>query len=808
MPDRRSLELRPLLALTAIALIVFGPVLFGGRTLYPTDVTNNLILPFAADRSVVNVQETSISDYVLYYYPVRYFQAASFRSGHLNLWNPYIFSGQPAFANNASIVAFDPFNLILLWPNLASALAWRSFLQVVACLALMYLYLRHLQLSVAGSLIGALGYGFNSMFWVNVFDWSIGGMLWLPLVCLLVDRCLIRPSVRRVALTGLVFGIALLSSPLQIYFYLCFCVAALLALQWIVLRRDGESLKRTAVVGAAVFAIGIALTAVQLIPSFELYSQSSRFAAGPLHATGKTMRSPRETAVATVALASFVFPNLAGRLKNSMMVSGALWGGEAHWQGFIGIVPWFLAVLAAWAGVDRRRIPYTILGLSVPIIVLYTPLGPVLYERFFLLYIFSTCVLAAFGCTAACSAELVDRRARPAVRVIASFLGAIVIALIVVNIALAVAGPRIAASVDAAVSATLATNYLGQSYPALYLQKGRQFLDDLRWNSPHTFAPVFVAFLGLAAISLRTRGQLGARAFASIALGLTAADLVFMTMTHVPYVDVARNPFTPPSQAIERVRGGTGPYRVISYRSPSRAPVLPLGLVSTYGIEAADGNDDLGPPNLFRLISFAHRPCGAELCVEPQNTDLANVRYILGGPDVRLPEDRFNLVYDREVRIYQDRNTIGRAFWVDSYEVVRDTEAAIVRARSHTFDPRSSVVLDGTPSFIRQASTASAKVEVLEHTPQRVTVRVDAASPGLLVLSDTYYPGWRAEVDGTAAHIFRANGVMRAVAVAPGSHTVRFTYAPRSFKLGAAISLLSLTGALAAALLPGTEAAS
>ena len=124
--------------LVAIALAVFTPVLFGGRTFYPTDITNNLILPFAADRSSLDVQETTISDYVLYYYPVRHFQAASFRSGHLNLWNPYIFGGQPAFANNASIVAFDPFNLLLLWPNLATALAWRSFLQVVACLAFMY----------------------------------------------------------------------------------------------------------------------------------------------------------------------------------------------------------------------------------------------------------------------------------------------------------------------------------------------------------------------------------------------------------------------------------------------------------------------------------------------------------------------------------------------------------------------------------------------------------------------------------------------------------------------------------------------
>ena len=67
--------------LVVVALAVFGAVLFGGRTLYPTDITSNLILPFASGKPVPVVQETAISDYVLYYYPVRYFQAASFRTG-------------------------------------------------------------------------------------------------------------------------------------------------------------------------------------------------------------------------------------------------------------------------------------------------------------------------------------------------------------------------------------------------------------------------------------------------------------------------------------------------------------------------------------------------------------------------------------------------------------------------------------------------------------------------------------------------------------------------------------------------------
>jgi hypothetical protein len=593
---------------------------------------------------------------------------------------------------------------------------------------------------------------------------------------------------------------------LQVYFYLCFCIAALLALQWIVLRRDWKSLKRVAVVGSVVFAIGIAMTAIQLIPSLELYGQSSRFAAGPLQATGKAARSLRETVVATFGLASFVFPNLAGRMKNSMMVSGALWGGEAHWQGFIGVVPFFLAILAAWAGVDRRRLPYAVLGLSVPILVLYTPLGPVLYERFFLLYIFCASILAAFGCTAACSDELIVSRARLAVRALAGFFAAIVAALIAINIGLVTAGDRIRALVDTRVSATLATNYFGQSYPALYIQKAHQFLDDLRWSSPHTAVPVLIALAGLIAIVFRVQRRLGAPWFARIAVTLTVVDLVFMTVTHVPFVDVGRNSFTPSSPAIDRVRSDAGLYRVISYRSPSGPPVIPLGLVSTYGIEAADGNDDLGPPNLFQLISLAHKTCGGELCVEPRNTDLAGVRYILAGPDVRLPGDRFDLVYDREMRVYQDREEVGRALWLTSYEVVPDTAAAVARVKSPGFNPLVTVVLDKHPPFASGPPGEASRIAILEHTSLRVAISVETKTAGLLVLSDTYYPGWTADLDGKPVEILRADGVMRAVAVPTGTHTVRFRYAPRSLQLGAAVSFSSLAGALGVALFARTAA--
>ncbi len=69
-------------------------------------------------------------------------------------------------------------------------------------------------------------------------------------------------------------------------------------------------------------------------------------------------------------------------------------------------------------------------------------------------------------------------------------------------------------------------------------------------------------------------------------------------------------------------------------------------------------------------------------------------------------------------------------------------------------------------------------------TESNNSVRVEATGPGLLVLTDTYYPGWSVKVDGESTEIYRVNGVVRGVFISAGSHTVDFKYLPRSFLAG------------------------
>ncbi len=81
---------------------------------------------------------------------------------------------------------------------------------------------------------------------------------------------------------------------------------------------------------------------------------------------------------------------------------------------------------------------------------------------------------------------------------------------------------------------------------------------------------------------------------------------------------------------------------------------------------------------------------------------------------------------------------------------------------------------------------------MVEYLPERVTVDVALDAPGVLVLADTWYPGWQATIDGKPAALLRANHLFRALLLPAGQHRVQFEYRPAPLKLGAGISLAAV----------------
>lgn len=151
------------------------------------------------------------------------------------------------------------------------------------------------------------------------------------------------------------------------------------------------------------------------------------------------------------------------------------------------------------------------------------------------------------------------------------------------------------------------------------------------------------------------------------------------------------------------------------------------------------------------------------------------------------------------VRIFENAAAFPRAYRVQAGEAEPPVlEEALARLVSGDFDPRAVALLDplpaelAAPAGVAEATEADVLVEVFE--PERVVLRTTGNAPGAVVLTDAWFPGWEARVDGAPAPLLRANTALRAVAVAPGEHRVELLYRPASFRRGLALFGIAAVG--------------
>lgn len=145
----------------------------------------------------------------------------------------------------------------------------------------------------------------------------------------------------------------------------------------------------------------------------------------------------------------------------------------------------------------------------------------------------------------------------------------------------------------------------------------------------------------------------------------------------------------------------------------------------------------------------------------------------------------------QRVRVYENRKTLGRAYMVFSSISARTPEESLKLVSAKDFDGFSKVVIEGGEE--QTGSLPGVSVPLTIDQPDHLEMTVKCPQPGFLVLTDTYFPGWNAEVDGKPAEILRANYLFRAVRVEPGEHRVVFSYRPMSFTIAV---LLFLCGVL------------
>jgi len=159
----------------------------------------------------------------------------------------------------------------------------------------------------------------------------------------------------------------------------------------------------------------------------------------------------------------------------------------------------------------------------------------------------------------------------------------------------------------------------------------------------------------------------------------------------------------------------------------------------------------------------------------------------------RFPSSLFVSVWENEKwRIWEYKQILPRAYFASRYIVEKDEQKIMDHLLDSNFDLHNTIILEDKLEEFHETSEDISMVKITKYESSVVDISVDAKQKGFLFLSDTYYPGWKAFVDGKETKIYRANYSFRAVSVPRGIHNVRFIYDPLSFKVAIAISGASL----------------
>jgi hypothetical protein len=141
--------------------------------------------------------------------------------------------------------------------------------------------------------------------------------------------------------------------------------------------------------------------------------------------------------------------------------------------------------------------------------------------------------------------------------------------------------------------------------------------------------------------------------------------------------------------------------------------------------------------------------------------------------------------------LYRLNRTVPRTYIVPKAIGEKDPLKIMDRLSSGEFDPLKQVILERPLPIVADENFHS-QAKIVRYKNHHVTIQASLSSPGVLVLADSFYPGWKVFVDGEEREVLRANYFFRGVFLPPGDHQVVFRYEPASFYYGAVISLLTL----------------
>ena len=793
-------------------------------------------LPAALHRGVFFVH-----DIQYFFFPFHAATAALSQQGELPLWNPYAFSGMPLLGDAQSALLYPPNWLFLVLPA-DIAFSWVVLLQFFIAGIGMYFFLRTLRLSALPAFVGAVVFMLCGFMTARVVHLSIlSGTALIPLVFLCVHRALQAPATvaaaemsplpantsntSSIAWLGAASGalaLQVFTGHPQVPLYTA-CAVSLYTGAMALERRRATVLLR----GLAILLLGYALAAVQLLPLKELLDHSHR--AGP----GVSFEFIFQNSTSPGDWFLLLFPYAFGALKQGRYSEEAIDAkvGSPLWEHsiYIGVLPLALAALAIWwlAGRLRRRRSSTAgrppQGPSLDSAAsLEQPLLSLHLWGFFTVLVF-LCALVASGRFTPL-AHLIYRL--PVLGQLRDPERAMVLADFALA-ALAALGFELLRQVPAALershalrrrlmvvaSGILALPLLSLALlrlPSVAARVRPQILENLQLGRWNTLVPLTLAAVSAGILFYAARRKAGPWVQA-LAVGLVVIDLGSYAAAFNPTTDpqlYRRPPEVLTAFRQKQQTTDTTPFRKASFLKFNNLDTevaketLAVSWAMVYGIEDINGFSSMQPR---RYTDYLFDPQEEELSMgtldnrrllradSPILSSL-NVKYLLV-PTILRPRlgKHLQLVHENEhVRVYENSGVYPRAYFTESVQLAPPSPALLEAVQAEGFDGRKLAYVEPSssllPALLAGPASGAAQVTMENRSANRMQLATRTEQPRLLVLSEMYFPGWRAFIDGAETPIHRTNYLFRGIAVPAGDHVVTLVYRPRSAMRGLAIS--------------------
>jgi len=709
--------------------------------------------------AAVGARLLAVGDGLHYDLPLYTLAAQAWHAGRIPTWNPHVFAGAPLLAIGQAGVFYPPNALFLVSKFWAyNALLGLHFALAAAGAAALA---RRLSGDDVGAAVAGLGFALCGFFFVHVAQENLlASAAWLPWTLLAFERLRERVCAWRLAQAGGAVGLGFLAGFLQMGAVTLAVLAIYAGVLAVLEGRRGRG--RSALLAAAVAGVGITLAALQLVPSLAVLGETARTSADVSFVTADSLSWSHTPLL--------LFPYLFGNPYPHFPFT-ADYRGEVDLHALTGYPGMALLVLAVVGArlvrADKRALALLPVAALTLIVMLgdSTPAGHLIatlpiygkfraWSRYVVVVDLVVALFAAYGVAALRSASSEIRRAAARRGVVAAALiagGAVVLPQLPgVDRLVAPGAPGVLAAAIPATAAVLAAGCC--------LAAGR------RPGTAMAAALVLVIVDPIASFG----GFFQWRDAGTIA----AAKRLYST------------PHPPALRSLE-ARSGLDRYLV---RGKFEGWTLLVNAVQ--GLSSVNGKEQLRPDAYSGALSVSPsgrlKPRSSLFDPRAHSADLLRVSTV-----VDYSKDRSPVVRPRPPAL-ADAFIVGR---VEQHS--RPDVLAAVDGR-RPFDPRRVALVERCGRWCGPRRSAGQAGTVLDERRRTNSMVLDVHSqrPGLLNISQAWFPGWEATIDGRSAPVVRADGLVTGVPVPSGRHAVALRYRAPGLRAGVALSLLAAVALL------------